>query len=629
MEFLAPWSLAGLVLVPAIFLWGLLAPRGRPVTVGSLVLWRRVLGAGAAGRPSARVRLKDPLLWLDAGVVLLIVLAAAQPAFHTQATVEPVGTVVIDRTAGMAAAGGGPLEFAWQNARDLASGVLKQLDDSPLRVVAAPDATGAVAAEVTTAAELLARGNGPWEPVPVAQDIWPAVLAERAARPELPVLVVTDVASPEPLPSDVHVLATGRAAANAGVVRVAARIEGDRWWLLVAARASAGLAAPRRLVVTGDGQVLADVADFVDPRLAATQRGARSAVEHALLSESRLNVVERVLPMTGPPPRELTVSLTGRADDFPLDDAAYLVLSPAGRLRVLLVGEGGEAVRRALLARGDTDVAEAAAPAASPAAGAETRRAALEDGAAGLRTRRAEFAAGAMPADIDVVVACAADAPAGWSGPAVFIAPPVRVGPVAPAAGQAAAVWQVNPQHPLADALYLEPPQVAALRPYAVEPSAQVLVGTRESPLVVTWNASGGAPQMAVLFGLDEKTTDWPRRASFPVFWSRAADWLVPADRRPAAYKTHAPLEPVPPTNRPAPARPDFYAGPKGERIGVSFIGTDEGFQSGPARDDSAAAVAAFRKSASDRRRATLWPAWPILAAAALAMVIVRAWAAK
>ena len=34
MELLAPWSLAGLVLVPAVLLWGLLAPRGRPVGLG-------------------------------------------------------------------------------------------------------------------------------------------------------------------------------------------------------------------------------------------------------------------------------------------------------------------------------------------------------------------------------------------------------------------------------------------------------------------------------------------------------------------------------------------------------------------------------------------------------------------
>ena len=102
MDFLSPWSLAGWVLVPAIFLWGLLAPRGRPVTVGSLMLWRRALGAGPAGKPSAKVRLRDPLLWLDAAAAFLLVAACAQPALRTTAPAQPVATLVMDRTASMA-----------------------------------------------------------------------------------------------------------------------------------------------------------------------------------------------------------------------------------------------------------------------------------------------------------------------------------------------------------------------------------------------------------------------------------------------------------------------------------------------------------------------------------------------
>jgi hypothetical protein len=54
MHFLSAWVLAGLVLVPVIFLWGWLAPRGRPVIVGSLMLWRRALAAGPVGKPSVR-----------------------------------------------------------------------------------------------------------------------------------------------------------------------------------------------------------------------------------------------------------------------------------------------------------------------------------------------------------------------------------------------------------------------------------------------------------------------------------------------------------------------------------------------------------------------------------------------
>jgi len=581
MELLAPWSLAGLALVPAIFLWGLLAPRGRPVVVGSLMLWRRALGAGPAGKPSARVRLRDPLLWLDAATVLLIVLACAQPAARTTAPTEPVATVVMDRTASMAQETSGKVP-RWREAQDLAAPVLRAAATAPVRVISVPDESGGVASETGLASDLVGRG-GAWSPVLTQGDVWPIALAEAARHGDLPVLVVTDVGPTAGLPANVYVLAPGGTSANVGLVRVAARIEGNGGWLLVSAKAEAGAPGPCTLAVIGDAKTLATRSDFF-------AAGATA---------------ETILPMSGPPPRRLTVELLAPSDgklapprdSFPPDNAACLALEPEQKVRILLGGKPDLSLRRALAAREDTVVVEAP-PEGAPPLG-----------------------------DTDLVIACAAAIPAEWKGPYAVILPPDAVGPVHPTPGQAPAEWKVTAENPLAGALYLEPPRIGGVRKYALATPGQLLLGTSDAPLMATWE-TGKARHLGILFGFDEQTTDWPRRAGFPVFWSRAVEWLVPKDRRPARLTTHMPFDVIPGRNRPAPPTPGFYEDKEGA-VAVSFIGTAEAFQSGPGRDDSAAAIDALRQSIEAHRRATLAPLWPYLAVAALAALLARAWMAK
>jgi len=575
MELLAPWSLAGLVLVPAVFLWGLLAPRGRPVVVGSLMLWKRALGKGAVGKPSARVRLKDPLLWLDALLVLLIVLACAQPAFRTQEALEPAVTLVLDRTASMGCEADQPFGMRWRQAQAMLAAVLKAVDDTPIRVISVPGPTGTTVAKATTVREVLDRYGPDMEFFLAAADVWPPALAEAARRRNRPVVVVTDVAPTAAMPANVYVLAPGATSANAGLVRVATRIEGDRWWVLASARAAPDAPGPCTLAVSTAGTVHVTKDAFLVPGKEA----------------------EIVLPVTGPPPSRLRVDLKGPGDSFLPDDSAFLVLEPAAALRVLLVGEADPALRRALAATTDTVVVEASGDTPSPAA------------------------------EADLMIAYEAPLPAAWKGPAAVIAPPETVGPVRPVAGQGTAEWRVVETHPLAQAFYLDPPRIAAAGRYAVDASAQRLLGAEDVPLMVTWEQDG-ARRLAVLFDFDEATTDWPRRAGFPVFWSWALDWLVPQDSRPAAHRTHAPLWRLRRSGVLAPNRCGFHTQGNAP-LGVSFIGTDEGFQAGAGRDDSAAAIEAVNASIEARRRAALAPLWPYLAAAALIAVLLRTWVAR
>jgi len=556
MELLAPWSLVGLVLVPAVFLWGLLAPRGRHVVVGSLLLWKRALGDGPAGKPSARARLKDPLLWLDALLVLLVVVALARPAVRTAAPLEPVATLVIDRTASMGAWAGAEHGRRCDRARPMMADVLHTLGDSPVRLVLVPDDSNAVLAERVTAEEFRQRFVGTCGFVLASRDALPVALAEAAGNPDLPILYVTDVAPSDEAPENVYVLATGGESRNVGLRRVAVR-EG---WLLVSAKAAPDAAGTYDLRLFGD-----------------TAQGL--VTERAFVSPGE--TVERNLPLPGVAWGKLTVTLDGPDDGFLEDNRAQLALEQAGPLRILLVGDAPSAMSRALAAQEGTVVLEA------------------------------PDLPGPPPPETDLVVAYASALPAEWKGPAALVLPPEGAVPARRETDQEApAEWRVAVDHPLADALYLEPPRLGPVRRYALDASAELLLGTRDVPLMATWQVEDDAPalfgpivwrRLAVLFGFDESATDWPKRAGFPVFWRRALDWLVPRDARRAAFRT----------------------------FGVSLTGSDEGFQAGPGRDDSKAAVEAIRGSIEARRRATLADLWPYLAAAAMAVLLVRTRVAK
>lgn len=572
MEFLAPWSLAGLALVPAIFLWGLLAPRGRPITVGSLMLWRRALGAGPAGRPSARVRLRDPLLWLDALAILALVLACARPALEGTAPAEPAATVVVDRTASLSIESAGGAR--WGRALALAQDVLAQAGDVPVRLVSVPGTNGPYDAEMVgrqVSAALAARG-----PVPAAGDVWPVALAEAARQSDRPVLVVTDLAPAAAVPANVHVLAPGGTTANVGLTRVSTRIEDGRWWLLVAARAAQA----------AKGEVALNVTDGAGRTL---YEGAAGLAAGA--------TVEQVLPMPGPPPAELHVRLAGPTDGFAADNDAYLVLATARQVRVRLVGKPDPALRRALAAQDNVTIIEAAGTSETDTA------------------------------EADVVVACRALPPDGWAGPVAIVLPPAAVGPVQPGQGEVAAQWRVEPTHPLARAFYLEPPRVGRVQPYILSGGAQVLVGTRAAPLLATWE-DGGRRRLAVLFDYTDAACDWTRRAGFPVFWTRAMDWLVPAARGESMHRTRLPVDAGPAVEAAGWPAPGFY-GKVGQRVGVSFLGTEEGFQAGSGQDDSTAAVEAIRAAAESVRCELFREVWPYLAGLALVLLAARAWVAR
>jgi hypothetical protein len=586
MDFLSPWSLAGLALVPAILLWGLLAPRGRQVTVGSLLLWRRAFGSGPAGRPSARMRLRDPLLWLDASAVLFLVLACARPSVPTSAPTEPVATFVFDCTAAMMVTPKGDNTTRSQQVREMVHQILRTTDDVPVEVISVPDFQGEIA--VQTISTLLPPTASPYldrfcTPRLADRDVWPEAVAEAARCPDRPVILVTAIPPQhgEKIPANLYMLAAGGESANAGLMRAAVRIEGDKAWLLVAARSSPAATGSCSLIVMGDGREIARKDSFLPP-------GGKAEV---------------ILPLPSPPPRTIRADLVDAATDrspadgFSADDSVFLALDVVPQRTILIVGSPDTSLRHALTVLPNTRVVEAAAGEAAPE-------------------------------KVDLVVACGVPLPADWKGPAVVVTPAEAVGPVRPLQGEAPAAWLVPAAHPLAGALYLDAPSIGSVRRYELGTGADLLLGAADVPLAATWQADG-AKRLAVLFPLDSKTTNWAQRPGFPVFWLHAVEWLAPVSDGMPGYSMvppfaaeHGSVEATPGRTERAPAQPGFY---NNGRLAVSFIGAEGPFVSGPARDDSASAAEAIRVSVAAHRIASHTDLWPLLAVAAIIVLVARA----
>jgi hypothetical protein len=304
------------------------------------------------------------------------------------------------------------------------------------------------------------------------------------------------------------------------------------------------------------------------------------------------------------------------------DDAACLVLEAQRDVRIVLAGPVDADLRRALAACDGVQVLE------GPAGEA------VAHGAA------------------DLAVVERRPLPPLWTGAAIMLLPPEVPGVLRPADEERPAAWRVAADHPLADALYLAPPRVGRIRRYELGAGARLLCGTPEVPLIATWE-EGGARRLAVLFPFDKDVTDWPAVAGFPVFWSRALVWLVPerrgmsppgfspgdespgldagafaGARQRAVHRTYRPFDVLAGGAGLAPGEPGFH-GEGDRRIGVSFLGSDEGWQAGRGRDDAAGAAEVLRAAAQRAERQGLREAWPVLAALAIAALVARAWVAR
>lgn len=336
MTFLAPAAAWLFALLAPLVLLHMLRLKRPPLRVSSLALWQQTLQDERVNAPLRRLR-RSWLLLLQIALLIALAIAAMQPLWGTRALGQAL-VLVLDRSASMAA-------------RATADGPTR-LDLAKERVRAlAAEAAGSDVALVTFAehAELaqpfgddprgLARALANVPVDEVADDLGSAlrlVAALGSQRQLARVVIVSDGNLPDvtdfALPFPLAVERVAAAGPNLGIVRLAARRDGDSGWRLFAAVASSGESAGGRLHLEVDGVARGEVA--VTPGPQEPERVELPLPLDDLLPDQEVVVTLRLVP--------------SGFDALASDDVAHLTLRPGRPLRVALRGERLDAFARAL-----------------------------------------------------------------------------------------------------------------------------------------------------------------------------------------------------------------------------------------------------------------------------------------
>ncbi|GAB4214812.1 MAG: VWA domain-containing protein [Roseiflexaceae bacterium] len=329
MTFLLPIGLLALLSLPVIVILHLIRERRRRVAVPSLLHWRTLPRTRAGERP--RTLPVTLLLLLHLLIAGLLGLALAQPqilsAFSTRVDQT---AIVLDLSTSMAASDGGATRF--DEARDRARALLRSLGSGgQATLIAAGPRARVIASGSAGDLPLLEAALDGLRPGGTGAAMDEALtLAAGALDPQKPgrIVVLTDGSLPTPatrtLPAEVDWQTVGGDAANRAVVTFAARPLGTT--LQVYARVANYASAPfsGQLRIYGDEQLLDTRTVAIDPEREAEQTWRLSAG-----------------------PRTLRVELDG-GDALAADDTARLSVGGPRQLRVALVSDTPDTLRRAL-----------------------------------------------------------------------------------------------------------------------------------------------------------------------------------------------------------------------------------------------------------------------------------------
>lgn len=245
------WALAGLAAVPGLLLVYFLYSRFRRREVSSLFLWRD-LGRQAAGHGRVRFLLPPVSFWLEALLLLLLALAAAQLCWRSRQALRPLVVVLDDSFSMQAVVAGGSVR---ERAHDALQSELRRLQPSSVRLVLAGRVPRVGPRLPPTE---LGRALATWHCRAATADLDKALLAARTHAPDTRVLVLTDHPPTAPITEPtVKWLALGRPAANAGIVnavRTAATATEDR--VLVEVRVFGPEVGDPVVVLAADGREL-------------------------------------------------------------------------------------------------------------------------------------------------------------------------------------------------------------------------------------------------------------------------------------------------------------------------------------------------------------------------------------
>jgi len=499
MSLLAPAALmGGLLALPIIALY-FLRQRRRALPVSSLLLWQRALEDRAANAWWQRFQ-RHLLLWVQLGVLALIVLGLARPALPQASAVRGRSVFLLDASASMAAQQANSTR--WQAALDETRRLLATLDGAAgdeAVLLAIDDQARPLAARSPDLAALLAALDAaasapPTRPATASawQSAFNLAQAEAQGAPAgfqwfilsdggLP----ADLALPADLPAP-QLIPIGQDAPNLAISALALRPQGQE------------LRAFLRLVNHGPQPAPLTLTLRLDGRLWQSQRLTLPAASAQSLPVN----------LEGQSVQTLSASISAQPQHnaLSLDDAAYAAAPQASAARVLLVSDGRASDRFIEQALGVLD-------------GVQVFRASADS-------------LPSSPFDLSIFNGVR---PTAWPAGSLWLIDPPDDPPLGEADAQAAFVGlrPASPDHPLLAFADLSAVAVRAWQEPSLPPAwqatpllnapaggAPLLVGQRPA-------AEGGGRVLAQGFALE--ASDWPLNAAFPLLVANLLQWASPA----------------------------------------------------------------------------------------------------
>jgi len=203
----------------------------------------------------------------------------------------------------------------------------------------------------------------------------------------------------------------------------------------------------------------------------------------------------------------------------------------------------------------------------------------------------------ALDGQVDVAFFAGTLPPAGFALPVVLLNPPDSTGPLKRTASRGGpGAWQIaDSASPLVAHLPKQPLDLASWPVFDIGPNVRKVIAAPNGDSLIVDYSEAGRPRVAVLFDIDRLNTRWTAQPSFVIFWANCLNFLVPRAPTETRWQPSAPL-----------------------------LGATEGRQvQGPPVDQAADARQALLAHRRAVQPVALW-FWPILAGAALVLLLVR-----
>ncbi len=494
MSILAPLALFFLLSVPLTILLYLLKLRRTDKPISSTLLWRQSIEDLKANTPFQKLR-SNLLLFLQILIFILLAFAIARPTLRLSGLETGSLIVLIDTSASMSSTDVAPsrLEYAKNQVRRL----INNLGRGESMMLISFSSGSQVVSPFTNDRRNLAQSLNSISPTEQPTDITEALgMAYAAARTQVrsEILILSDGVFHEPeldQSTDIPIrfVTCGTRSDNVGITAVGTRrnfeIQGQYQLTITVQNSSP---TQREMYVEIYGRSLSaaedqeERAELLDARSLTVPAGESSSLViddpgyFSSLLELRLDV----------------------QDDLSVDNRAYVVLPQKQAVKVLVVSSGGYFLQRALNVDPRSVISTI-----SPGDYISNRGYDL--------VVFDHFVPARLGPGRYVFIGCVPPFPECSLGGEI----------------QTPLVVDWNRIHPLTRYAQMNNLTIQKANKLNLPSWAEVLVEARETPLIALLQ-SGATTSLIV--GFDFYDSDWPLRASFPIFFSNLLDWFIATD---------------------------------------------------------------------------------------------------